>query len=140
MSLTLTTQLLTELWPVLHALDTKEPAPTAKGGYVLGKAADQAQPATARYEREHMKLLTRCATVDDAGVPMVVQEGTQVQFTLRGDAKEEYTREAAALLEEPVTLVGVRMLTNAELGACELTVKQRRVLIAAGLLADEEPV
>lgn len=139
--LTMTTATLTTLHPVLVALDTLTPPPTAKGRYVLSKAAAKVATEHTLYEKALMDFLKTVVTTDDKGEPLFTPaaEGRGVTFSIAVEKVEEYRVGMEGLANEPVVLAGVRQITHAELGACPITVEQERVLIAAGLLEDAEP-
>lgn len=136
---TLSTQLLIDLWPVLQGVEVLSPPPNAKGRYALAKATSAAKPAVDVASGQLLQLMRRCAKVDKDGNPLLKQEGNRVTCDVRPEVAEEYQRESKAILDEPVTLTGVRAITRAELGDCPITVQHERVLIACGLLPDEEP-
>lgn len=138
--LTLTTDQLTQLAPVLAAIENLSPPPTAKGRYALAKASAKVGPAFKLYVEQEGKLVARVAVKDEKGNPILKDLGNgQAHFEVAPEFKDEYAKETADLKSEPVILDGVRAVTHDELGACPITVAQERVLIACGLLEDKDP-
>ena len=129
----ISSKLLAELAPVLTDIEKLSPPPKAKGRYALAKVSAIAGPAFTILSTQQMALATRLGTDHKQA------ENGGVTFSIPTDRREEWATESAALLEETVTLTGCRMITNAELGECPLTIQQVRVLIACGLLEDVEP-
>jgi hypothetical protein len=138
--LSLTTDQLIALAPVLAEIENLSPPPTAKGRYALAKASAKAGPAFKLYAEQEQKLVARVAVKDKDGNPVLKDLGNgQAHFEVLPEFKDEYAKEMADLKAEPVVLEGVRAVTHAELGVCPITVAQEKVLIASGLLEDKEP-
>lgn len=139
--ITLTTDRLIVLAPVLGAVEKLSPPPTPKGRYALAKAAAQVGPAFQLYVELEQKEIQRCGVKNDKDevVAKVLPSGG-IGFDLLPDLKDEYNAAIKAMRSEEVTLTGVRQITHAELGVCPITAEQERVLIASGLLEDIEPV
>lgn len=137
--LTLSTKTLIEVHPVLAAVEQLTPPMTAKGRYALAKATAKTGPAYELYSKQAIDLMKKVATRDEKDMPILKQTDAGITFNVRPECQEEYAKESAALLEEEVVLSGCRAITHAELGNCPITGQQERVLIAAGLLVDEEP-
>lgn len=138
--ITLTTDQLIELAPVLSEIEHLSPPPTAKGRYALAKAAAKVGPAFKLYAEQEQKLVARVAVKDKDGNPALQDMGNgKAHFEIAPEFRDEYVKEMAELKSEPVVLEGVRAVTHAELGACPLTVAHERILIAAGLLEDQAP-
>ena len=138
--MTMSTDQLIALAPVLAEIETLTPPPTAKGRYALAKASAKVGPAFKLYAEQEQKLVARVAVKDDKGNPKMRDLGNgRAQFDVAPEFKDEYAQEMAELKSEPVVLEGVRAVTHAELGVCPLTVAQEKVLIASGLLEDKEP-
>ena len=128
--LTLTTEQLSRLMPVLAALGPLTPPPSAVGRYAIIKATTKAEAVFAAFAKSEAELTQRCA------VPGSLKNlgNGQASFTVTPELAEEYTTQRAALLAEPVTLTGVRAVTRAELGECPITISQDRVLVECGIL------
>ena len=112
------------------------PPPTPKGRYVLAKAIPLATKAAEAHGVALKAFLDGAVTQDEDGKPIYKVNGNQMTF----DVKAEHQAAYVEIQNEDVTLAGVRQLTRAELGDCPITVQQEMVLIACGLLQDEEPV
>ena len=138
--LTITTQQLSQLQPTLAAISGLTPPPTPKGRYVLSKAQEKAAAEYTTYQKSLMDFIKTMVTQDEAGEPILEDAGNgQVRFTIRPDKQDEYAAGTKGLAEESVTLIGVRQITHAELGACPITIEMERALIVCGLLEDVEP-
>ena len=139
--LSFSTKLLVDLAPVLSAIDIKEPPPEPKARYILGRAVDGVDRLLTVFNKARQKHTDTFCVKDDDGKPIYRQgdvEGT-VRFDIIKGQESAYSDGMLAMLEEPVTLSGVRVITRAEMGEFPLTVQQERVLIACGLLEDVEP-
>src|ERR1043165_6698058 len=123
-------------------IGTLSPPPTPKGRYVWARALPQIQHAAAIYYGEERKLIEEHGKRDDAGKlvvrDIVLPNGEKGQSYDLKDAPA-FNAAKQSLLDEPVTLTGVRPITRAELGACPITVQQEAWLVAGGLLEDTEP-
>ncbi len=128
--LTITTEQLTRLAPVLAALAPLSPPPSANGRYAIIRATEKAESAIKPFATAEAEMMTRLAvpgTIKDAG-------NGRVTFSIAAEHQEEYATQRAAMFAEPITLTGVRAITRAELGECPITVQQDRVLVECGLL------
>lgn len=138
--ITITTEQLADLAPVLTEVLDLTPPPTAKGRYALAKVGAKVDPAFKVFAEQDAALAKRVATTDEKGAPvMTALPGGQVHFNVRPEMQDEYTAERKAILAEPVVLTGVRQITHAELGACPITARHEMILIECGLLEDKEP-
>lgn len=118
----------------LQGIELLTPPPSPKGRYVVAKAVDSVMSALKTYDKARAGLVDQYVEKDDKGVPVAAGPG---QVKLR-DAVG-FNRDIESVLDEPVTLAGLRQITRAELGACPITAFQERVLVKCGLLSDQEP-
>ena len=141
--LTMTTALLVDLTNALAGIDSMTPPPKPKARYVFGKAVVACEAAIkpfAKARQEHMDLY---ATKGEDGKPIYTPDPNRpgmVNFNIEDGKTQEYADGLTAMLEEKVTLNGVRQITRVELDDLPITVQQERIFIAAGLLEDAEPV
>lgn len=140
--LSFSTKLLLDLASVLQAIDTKEPPPAPKPRYILGKAVDGVDRLVTVFNKARQKHTDTFATKNEDGKPIYREGDTPntVRFDIIKGEEEAYKEGLEAMMDEPVTLTGARLITRAEMGTFPLTVQQERVLIACGLLEDSEPV
>jgi hypothetical protein len=115
--------------PALPGVEVLTPPPLPKGRYVLAKATDAVLSALKPYEKARAGLVEQHKDPVAKSAPGTVQLKDVAAFN----------KDLEPILEEPVTLTGVRQITREELGPCPITAFQERVLIKAGLLMDCEP-
>jgi hypothetical protein len=128
--LSLTTEQLTRLAPVLAALAPLSPPPSANGRYAIIRATEKAESAIKPFATAEAEMMNRYAVPGS-----IKQVGSgRVTFDIAADKQVEYVTERTAMLAEPITLTGVRAITRAELGECPITIQQDRVLVECGLL------
>ena len=125
---------LVALEPVLVALNRMTPPPLPKGRYVLAKASAAAASAMPAI---HKRVFDLIAEMSDSQTP---GDDGQVTFSIPADKQQAYHAKLAELENDTVTLAGVRAITQAELGSCEITIEMTRILMMAGLLEDIEPM
>lgn len=113
----------------LQGVEVLSPPPAPKGRYVLAKATDAVLSALKPYEKARLGLVEQHADKTKTSAPGTVQLKDVAAFN----------KDLEPMLDEPLTLAGVRQITRDELGACPITAFQERVLIKCGLLPDEEP-
>ncbi len=128
--LTLTTEQITRLSPVLSALAPLSPPPSANGRYAFIRATEKAESAIKPFATAEAEMMNRYA------VPGTIKQAVpgRVTFDITAEKQVEYAAQRAAMLAEPITLTGVRAITRAELGECPITIQQDRVLVECGLL------
>lgn len=115
-------------------VETLTPPMTPKGRYVVTKATIAVTTALKAYDGLQAKLIDQYCERDGEGRPVMLGPNS---FKMRDIAG--YNAENNVLLDEDVTLAGVRQITRAEVGECPITAQHERILIAAGLLEDAEP-
>ena len=128
---------LNTLATILAEMAPLSPPPAPKGRYVLARAIPVVVKAAQAHSNALKAFLDGAVTQDAEGKPIYgegVAPGT-ITFEIRPEHQQHY----ADLQREPVTLPGVRALTRPELGECPITVQQEMVLVACGMLLDEEP-
>lgn len=113
----------------LQGVEVLSPPASPKGRYVLAKATDAVLSALKPYEKTRLALVEQHADKTKTSAPGTVQLKDVAAFN----------KELEPILDEPLTLAGVRQITRAELGACPITAFQERVLVKCGLLEDREP-
>jgi hypothetical protein len=140
--LTIIAKQLEVLSTTLLELESLTPPPTPKGRYVLAKIATKVTTEYEIFKKSFKKFLDEMVTTDEEGKPKydVGPTPNSVMFTTKPDKIAEYTEGLDAMLSEPAVLTGTRAITHAELGACPITIGQEKVLIACGILIDEEPI
>jgi hypothetical protein len=133
---------LEALSTTLSELESLTPPPAPKGRYVLAKIGTRVTTEYEIFKTSFKKFLDEMVTTDEEGKPKYDAGLTPdlVTFTIKPDKIVEYTEGLAAMLSESVVLTGTRAVTHAELGACPITIGQEKVLIACGILIDEEPI
>lgn len=120
--------------PALPGIEVLSPPPSPKGRYALAKASAALVAALKPFAGEEESLADRHCERDDKGNRVAAPGGG---FKLK--AGTSYHAERRELLDEEVTLAGVRQITRSELGDCPITAFHERILIATGLLEDREP-
>lgn len=135
---TLTGAQIVSLYPELQQIESLAP-PTPKGRYVIGRWADKVAPLFEALHKEEQQIIQRCAVKDEHGKIAFRVNGTRGSYDIIEGLREEHDRDKQALWEKEYTVEGVRMLLHAELGACPITAKQERILIACKVLDDVEP-
>jgi hypothetical protein len=124
----------------LTQIETLSPAPSPKGRYALAKIASKFSQEHATYKNSFKKFLDEMVTKDDKGMPIYeVIDNEQVKFSVLPEKTKEYFSGVADFDSETITLTNVRPITHAELGSCPITVGHERILLACGILTDEEP-
>lgn len=113
----------------LQGVEVLSPPPAPKGRYVLAKATDAVLSALKPYEKARLGLVEQHADKTVKSAPGTVQIKDVAAFNA----------DLEPMLDEPLTLAGVRQITRAELGPCPITTFQERVLVKCGLLEDKEP-
>ena len=133
---------LEALSTTLSELESLTPPPAPKGRYVLAKIGTKVTAEYEIFKTSFKKFLDEMVTTDEEGKPKYDAGPTSasVTFAIKPDKIVEYTEGLDAMLSEPVVLTGTRAVTHAELGACPITIGQEKVLIACGILIDEEPI
>ncbi len=143
MPLTIKPSQLVPLNAVLGGLFQLQPAPNAKGRYILARAVPTVGPALKIYTDQKLALLQLMAIKDVEGEPVSRDTGGgNIQFDLGngfGNSTPEFDAALKAIDEEVITLTDCRTITHAELGACPITVQMEAVLIDCGLLENKEP-
>ena len=140
--LTIIAKQLEALSTTLSELESLTPPPAPKGRYVLAKIGTKVTAEYEIFKTSFKKFLDEMVTTDEDGKPKYDDGPTpaSVTFTIKPDKIAEYTEGLAAMLNESVVLTGTRAVTHAELGACPITIGQEKILIACGILIDEEPI
>jgi hypothetical protein len=118
----------------LQGVEVLTPPPAPKGRYVLAKATDAVLSVLRTYEKARGQVVNEHTEKDEKGNAISPAPG---QVKIRDVAA--FNAVIEPMLDEPVTLPGLRQITRAELGDCPITAFQERVLIKCGLLKDEEP-
>lgn len=119
--------------PQVQGVEFLSPPPSPKGRYVLAKATEAVLSALKPYEKARKGLLDEHAEKDAAGKKVGKPGTVQIKDV------EAFNKDLEPMLDEDVTLAGLRQITRDELGPCPITAFQERILIAVGLLPDTEP-
>lgn len=131
--LALDLQLALQGRPDLPGIEVLSPPMTPKGRYALAKATTAVTTALKPYEKARGELVEQHAEKVD-GKNVTPAPG---QVKLRDVVA--FNKDLEPMLDEDLTLSGVRQITRDELGACPITAFHERILLAAGLLPDVEP-
>lgn len=139
--LTMSVATLTRLVPALAGISGRLPAPSPKARYVFAKAADAADRAIKPFGDARQAHMDHFAVKDENGKPLYRPSSIpgMVDFNVLPGEEKAYTDGLNAMMEESVTLPGVRQITRAELGDFPISIEQERAFVAAGLLEDAEP-
>ena len=101
-------------------------AMTPTGAHRLRVLKPELNRVFAAYSESRMAAVRKHATKGEDGEPLTQNEGREYAFT--DEAKAAFIAELAPILAEPVTLVGCRPLTLADLGDCRISTQAMDLL------------
>jgi hypothetical protein len=135
--ITISTKRLLELNTGLNLIAPLQPPPKPKGKYAFAKAMLVMQPLIMLYERQNVDICEKHARRDKDDRPIILRQNEiGVQYDIVDGAACKAEQEA--LLDEPVTLTGIRAVTNEELGDCPVPTTAYALLLGT-LIVDAEP-